>query len=1643
MKKNNPIMLLFMQLGKAIQMFGVKRRQITASILTFCMVLTMLPLGFITASAGTTATETADFTTNATKAIQLLGSGASWDSSSNTLTLTNVSFTTSADSGILLPPNSAIILNGTNTIKVTGKTQGIAIYTAGVTMAKNITFKGDGTLALDASVASMGIYVWNGIFFTENVSVTMCALQFAAIANNGGIYVRDNAKVYAYGGSSGLTDIWDISRNATVVAYGTSYAVGYVNPYNTHNYRPSASVGQNKDGTGTTTVSEISSLPSSSLITYKYLRIDPNPCSHNWGAWTNNGNGTHSRTCGICAETQTENHTASSAFTYDALNHWHVCSACGVVVGNKESHTFVWDTVTHEYKCSVCGYVSKTDATAPTVSGVENGNNYYTDTTFTVTDNNLSTVTLDSKPITLNQGKYTVPVDDQQHTLTASDLAGNTTTVTFGVYHTYQVTLPVNTVGYAVSSSDSKTVAYNGSFHFTVALADGYSKTESFAVKANGTPITANSDGTYTIKTITANQTITVEGVSDVTAPTTKISIGANNWNSFLNRISFGLFFKETQTVNVTASDNGSGLNKVEYIISDTSFASAEAIIGLWQPLSLSDGKASFNTILGGKQYIYIRATDKDGNKTVINSEGVVVYTDSTLISDSVSYVKTSNTDSIISINSKGNTIKEIKIGDTVLIKDDFAMDNADTIRLKAGCLEKLANANYTVTISYNPLGETYTQRDGNEAPTATTISLTVDNFDGKDKYTVNSNDWQNDNFIISAKSGFKVSLTDAADGEWKDTLTCSDETTSGSVTFYVRDTANSAISKAATETYKIDKTAPTGDITMNENSVKKFINQISFGLFFSKNVDVKITADDNASGAETIQYYRSETVLDENAVNAIAEWKIYNGTISETAKDTEKFIYYVRITDKAGNEYKFGSDGSTFDTTAPVISGIESNATYYTTQKVTVTDTNLDTITLNEQVVSSPFTISGNQDASYSIVFRDKAGNESQINIFTKPIASLSAAIDNLTESNVTSNNKSDIEAVKNTISLINIENATQAEKDKLKAISDKCDSLLKKITDTTAEIKRVTDAVNGYKPENVKSSDKDALVQLINDIDKVINTGNVAKGEIDALNALKNNATQLLDKIADVANAIADVNTKTNSITADTAKSSDKSNLDSTLATINDLLQNKSGNLTDNEKATLEQKKIDVSNALSKISDVKNAISDVTTKTNSITADTAKSSDKSNLDSALATINDLLQNKSGNLTDSEKAALEQKKIDVSNALSKISDVANAISDVTTKTNSITADIAKSSDNANLDSALATINDLLTNKSGNLTDSEKATLELKKADVQNALSKISDVTNAITDVTNKTKDMTKDNVKKDDLTNLQKTADELKKILDDYKNNLTDDEKNNISDKIKNIQDITGSLDQVKTVETQISKLPDADTVTKADADAINDANKAFDELSDHQKTLVDSGAVTKLNDVIKALSKLLLEDPATGTKVEGVDGTTFDVKTELVVTPIKDTLDASTKQLFAVGVANAANGQEIAQLFDIHLLLDGQRIQPDGKVKITLKLAEEMKNYTDLKVTYIADDGKVTIIPHEQNGDEITFYTDHFSNYGIIGTPVNSNSTGNTTAPSTTNSANTGETTPFIPYAIAGAASLFLVIAAKKKRSIKVVMK
>ena len=229
-------------------------------------------------------------------------------------------------------------------------------------------------------------------------------------------------------------------------------------------------------------------------------------------------------------------------------------------------------------------------------------------------------------------------------------------------------------------------------------------------------------------------------------------------------------------------------------------------------------------------------------------------------------------------------------------------------------------------------------------------------------EYMVSPDSWTNDNVFIIPEEGYLIS-TENVDGEgkWVNVLTFDVSTPKEGqeITFYLRNMETKAISLPKTVTYYIDKINPVGTITLAGKSWMELLNNITFGMFFNEMKTVTIEAEDDLSGIASVEYYESDKALSQSELESVTEWQLYNGTVDITLEDAKKFVYYAKLTDIAGNITYLSTDGAVYDTTAPAIEGVEEKE-YCTTQTVTVTDVNLDKITVNESDVTSPFKLAG-----------------------------------------------------------------------------------------------------------------------------------------------------------------------------------------------------------------------------------------------------------------------------------------------------------------------------------------------------------------------------------------------------------------------------------------------------------------------------------------------------------------------------------------------------------------------------------------------------------------------------------------------------------------------------------------------------------
>ena len=105
----------------------------------------------------------------------------------------------------------------------------------------------------------------------------------------------------------------------------------------------------------------------------------------------------------------------------------------------------------------------------------------------------------------------------------------------------------------------------------------------------------------------------------DIEKPTGEIVIGTNKWQEFLNKLTFGLFFKDTQDVTINAADN-SGTVFVSYLVTDRDLSEAEL-----QSLVFSGYEEPFRIDPNGEYIVYAMLVDPSLNITYLRSDRVTV----------------------------------------------------------------------------------------------------------------------------------------------------------------------------------------------------------------------------------------------------------------------------------------------------------------------------------------------------------------------------------------------------------------------------------------------------------------------------------------------------------------------------------------------------------------------------------------------------------------------------------------------------------------------------------------------------------------------------------------------------------------------------------------------------------------------------------------------------------------------------------------------------------------------------------------------------------------------------------------------------------------------------------------------------------
>ena len=240
------------------------------------------------------------------------------------------------------------------------------------------------------------------------------------------------------------------------------------------------------------------------------------------------------------------------------------------------------------------------------------------------------TVTLNTNGGTINSGNVTGYTYGVGATLPTADDMTYTGHTFVGWYDNENLTgSPVTAIGGTETGNKEYWAKWEIN-QYTITVKPENGKADITITQDYGTAITAPADPTregYTftgwdmeIPTTMPAENITLKARwKDIEKPTGEIIIGTNKWREFLNKLTFGLFFKDTQEVTINAFDN-SGTVFVSYLVTNRDLSETE--LG---SLVYNAYDEPFLIEPNGEYIVYAMLVDESLNITYLRSDRITL----------------------------------------------------------------------------------------------------------------------------------------------------------------------------------------------------------------------------------------------------------------------------------------------------------------------------------------------------------------------------------------------------------------------------------------------------------------------------------------------------------------------------------------------------------------------------------------------------------------------------------------------------------------------------------------------------------------------------------------------------------------------------------------------------------------------------------------------------------------------------------------------------------------------------------------------------------------------------------------------------------------------------------------------------------
>ena len=375
----------------------------------------------------------------------------------------------------------------------------------------------------------------------------------------------------------------------------------------------------------------------------------------------------------------------------------------------------------------------------------------------------------------------------------------------------------------------------------------------------------------------------------DKTAPETRrITIANNSFTTFLNTITFGMFFQNTQTATVTAADSASGIATIRYQLVHTQSEYIES--GTWA--AYPSGGISLSP--DNRYIVYAEITDHAGNGVIISSDGVVA--DQTGPDLQLSVPSGWQTSDAVSADV---TVSDALAGlQSVSYTTDEATPQSGMVNLTngSGSITLTREGQYNLTV-------TATDKAGNSVSRTSLVQW------DKTQPTINvsgnpANPAQSAVLHIEAAtgtSGLNSVTVSGPQGAKNITDTYHSGYTAvqnGTYTFTVMNNAGVSVSSPPVVVENIDAAQPVVQIDSNGYSEGDWINQ-----------NVTLDVSDGTANLGTTTY--------EYSTDGGATWVVFGGSLTDSEEGIK--TYWFRVASESGLVSDVQSVTVKLDKTAPV----------------------------------------------------------------------------------------------------------------------------------------------------------------------------------------------------------------------------------------------------------------------------------------------------------------------------------------------------------------------------------------------------------------------------------------------------------------------------------------------------------------------------------------------------------------------------------------------------------------------------------------------------------------------------------------------------------------------------------------------------